>query len=218
MQSRAGLERRRRWKPVIPPWEKSRAVLTDTHHGNKSLAMAGDGVIPDFDPDEEAAALAFMGVAGDTGMTPDAIFCREYLRTGDAKIACVRAGLANAEYPIAVQAEAQLRRPEIRAALEAMQVQGVKRERVVVTRDLIIEELQAAHEAAMRGGQVASAVSAKKLQAQLLGYLDTTVNVNHTVSARDLPLAELRALVAGRLDGGERPALIEGTYSEIEEG
>ena len=56
---------------------------------------------------------------------------------------------------------------------------------------------------------------AKKLQAQLLGYLDTTVNVNHTVSARDLPLAELRALVAGRL---EAPALIEGAYSEIEEG
>lgn len=171
-------------------------------------------MIPDFDAEEEAAAMAFMGVAGDTGMTPDAIFCREYLRTGDAKIACVRAGLANAEYPIAVQAEAQLRRPEIRAALETLQAQGVKRERVVVTRDLIIEELQAAHEAAMRGGQVASAVSAKKLQAQLLGYLDTTVNVNHTVSARDLPLAELRALVAGRL---EAPALIEGEYRDVAE-
>lgn len=174
-----------------------------------------DGVIPEYDAEEEAVALAFMGVAGDTGMTPEAIFCREYLKTGDAKIACVRAGLANSEYALGVQAEAQLRRPEIQAALEVLRESGVKRERVVVTRDLIIEELQAAHEAAMRGGQVASAVSAKKLQAQLLGYLDTTVNVHHTVSARDLPLAELRAMVAGRLESGDVPALIEGNFREV---
>lgn len=174
-----------------------------------------DGVIPEYDAEEEAAALAFMGVGGDTGLTPDAIFCREYLRTGDAMIACVRSGLANSEYALGVQAQAQLRRPEIQAAIAVLRDSGVKRERVVVTRDLIVEELQAAHEAAMRGGQVASAVSAKKLQAQLLGYLDTTVNVNHTVSARDLPLAELRALVSGRLER-EAPALIEGVWRDTE--
>lgn len=168
-----------------------------------------DGVIPEYDAED-----AIFGVSGDTGMTPEAIFCREYLKTGDAMIACVRAGLVNSEYSLGVQAEAQLRRPEIQAALEVLRGSGVKRERVVVTRDLIVEELQAAHEAAMKGGQVASAVSAKKLQAQLLGYLDTTVNINHTVSARDLPLAELRALVAGRL-GDDGPALIEGSFREV---
>lgn len=173
-----------------------------------------DGVIPEFDAEEEAAALAFMGVGGDTGLTPDAIFCREYLKTGDAMIACVRAGLANSEYALSVQADAQLRRREIQAALEVLRANGLKRERVVVTRDLIIEELQAAHEKAMEAGQVASAVSAKKLQAQLLGYLDQTVNVNHTVSARDLPLSELRALVNGRLER-EVPALIEGRWEDV---
>lgn len=173
-----------------------------------------DGVIPEFDAEEEAAALAFMGVGGDTGLTPDAIFCREYLKTGDAMIACVRAGLANSEYALSVQADAQLRRREIQAALEVLRANGLKRERVVVTRDLIIEELQAAHEKAMEAGQVASAVSAKKLQAQLLGYLDQTVNVNHTVSARELPLAQLRALVSGRL---ERDGVIEGEYTDVRE-
>lgn len=171
-----------------------------------------DGVIPEYDIGDDD--LALMGVAGDTGLTPDAIFCREYLRTGDAMIACVRAGMANSEYALGVQAEAQLRRPEIQAALGVLRESGVKRERVVVTRDLIVEELQAAHETAMRGGQVASAVSAKKLQAQLLGYLDTTVNVNHTVSARDLPLSELRALVNGRLER-DAPALIEGRWEDV---
>lgn len=177
--------------------------------------MSGDmedgGVIPEFDETE-----AFFGVAGDTGMTPEAVFCREYIRTGDAKIACVRAGLTDSQFALSVQAEAVLVRPEIQAALEVLRDSGVKRERVVVTRDLIIEELQSAHEKAMAGGQVASAVSAKKLQAQLLGYLDQTVNINHTVSARDLPLAELRALVSGRLEAGETPALIEGNFREVD--
>ena len=158
----------------------------------------------------------FFGVASDTGLTPEAIFCREYLKTGDAKIACVRAGMTDNQFALSVQADIVLHKPEIQAALSVLRDSGVKRERVVVTRDLIVEELQAAHERAMQSGQVASAVSAKKLQAQLLGYLDQTVNINHTVSARDLPLAELRALVSGRLEAGERPALIEGIFKEVE--
>jgi hypothetical protein len=170
-----------------------------------------DGVIPEYDETDE-----FFGVAADTGMTPEAVFCREYLKTGDAKIACVRAGLVDSEYSLGVQAEAQLRRPEIRAALEVLRGSGVRREKSVVTRELIVEELQAASEKALQTGQVSSMVSAKKLQAQLLGYLEQTVNVNHTVSARDLPLSELRALVSGRLEGG-RPAIIEGEYRDVGE-
>jgi hypothetical protein len=172
------------------------------------------GVIPVYDAEEEEAALAIMGVCADTGMTPDAVFCREYLKTGDAMIACVRSGLVNSEYALSVQASAQLSRPEIQAALGVLRANGLRRERVIVTRDLIIEELQSAHEKAMETGQVSSAVSAKKLQAQLLGYLDQTVNVNHVVSARDLPLAQLRALVSGRL---EQTGVIDGDYVEVED-
>jgi hypothetical protein len=37
-----------------------------------------------------------------------------------------------------------------------------------------------------------------KTQAQLLGFMDQTVNINHTVTAKDLDLATLRAMVADR--------------------
>jgi hypothetical protein len=54
-------------------------------------------------------------------------------------------------------------------------------------------------QAAMDKGAYPSAISAVKTQAQLLGMLDQTVNVNHSVSAKDLSLSELRALVAREL-------------------
>jgi hypothetical protein len=58
--------------------------------------------------------------------------------------------------------------------------------------------LQAVVQAAMDKGAYPSAISAVKAQAQLLGMLDQTVNVNHSVSAKDLDLATLRAMVADR--------------------
>ena len=88
-----------------------------------------------------------------------------------------------------------------------------KRERPNYTRELLIAELQAAYTAAMASGQVSSGVSALKLQAQLMGYLEQVVNVNHTVSARDLPLADLRRMVAERMPERGLPVLIEGTVA-----
>jgi hypothetical protein len=73
---------------------------------------------------------------------------------------------------------------------------------------LFLDELQAVVQAAMDKGAYPSAISAVKTQAQLLGMLDQTVNVNHSVSAKDLDLATLRAMVADRA----RPVkVIEGT-------
>jgi hypothetical protein len=164
--------------------------------------------------DTEDDILALLGVEGDNGMTPDAIFCREYLKTGDAMTACVRAGLTNSEYALSVTAAHHLSRPEIQAALAVLSESGVKRERVQYTRDLILDELQQAYEAGMQGMSVSSAITALKTQAQMLGYLDTTINVNHSVSARELSLSDLRRMVAEGV-GGDGAIVIEGVARDV---
>jgi hypothetical protein len=86
-------------------------------------------------------------------------------------------------------------------------------ERTEYTRDLFLDELQAVHERALDAKNFTSAISAVKTQAQLLGMMDQTVNVNHTVTAKDLDLQTLRAMVADRA----KPAMvIEGTVVDVE--
>ncbi len=52
-----------------------------------------------------------------------------------------------------------------------------------------------------------------KTQAQLLGFMDQTLNINHTVTAKDLDLQTLRAMVADR---AKPVAVIEADYREVE--
>jgi hypothetical protein len=60
-----------------------------------------------------------------------------------------------------------------------------------------------------------SAISAVKTQAQLLGFMDQTLNINHTVTAKDLDLQTLRAMVADR---AKPVAVIDADYKEISNG
>jgi len=138
------------------------------------------------------------GVNGDTGMTPDAIFVREYVRTGDAMLATSRAGLNDSRYTLSVLAEHHLRRPEIQAAIEIAKElnRDAKPSRMGYTRELIIEDLERLHRDARDDGMYAPAISAKKVQAQLLGYLDQTVNVRHSVEPREMSTDELRRRIA----------------------
>jgi hypothetical protein len=109
---------------------------------------------------------------------------------------------------MSIVASRQLARPEVQRLIMAAEASGVEVERREYTRDLFLDELQAVVQAAMDKGAYPSAISAVKTQAQLLGMLDQTVNVNHSVSAKDLDLATLRAMVADRA----RPVkVIEGT-------
>lgn len=135
----------------------------------------------------------------------DAIFARVYveqraLKKGNAaEIACVRAGITSPELNMSIVASRQLARPEVQRLVMAAEASGYEVERREYTRDLFLDELQAVVQAAMDKGAYPSAISAVKTQAQLLGMLDQTVNVNHSVSAKDLSLSELRALVAREL-------------------
>jgi len=134
----------------------------------------------------------------------DLVFAREYVRLralkskNPAELACVRAGITNPEYHIKVVAERQLARPEVRRLVTEAETSGLTIERTEYTRDLFLDELQAVHERALDARNFTSAISAVKTQAQLLGFMDQTVNINHTVTAKDLDLATLRAMVADR--------------------
>jgi hypothetical protein len=138
------------------------------------------------------------GVNGDTGMTADAVFVREYVKTGDAMLATSRAGLNDSRYTLSVLAEHHLRRPEIQAAIEIARElnRDMRPSGMEYTRDLIIEDLERLHQEAKSDGAYAPAISAKKVQAQLLGYLDQTVNVRHSVEPREMSTDELRRRIA----------------------
>jgi hypothetical protein len=149
----------------------------------------------------------------------DLVFAREYVRLkalkskNAAELACVRAGITNPEYHIKVVADRQLARPEVQRLIEEAESSGILIERTEYTRDLFLDELQAVHERALDAKNFTSAISAVKTQAQLLGFMDQTVNVNHTVTAKDLDLQTLRAMVADR---AKPVAVIEADYREVE--
>ena len=149
----------------------------------------------------------------------DLVFAREYVRLralkskNAAELACVRAGITNPEYHIKVVADRQLARPEVQRLITEAESSGIVIERTEYTRDLFLDELQAVHERALDAKNFTSAISAVKTQAQLLGMMDQTVNINHTVTAKDLDLATLRAMVADRA----KPVnVIEADYRDVE--
>jgi hypothetical protein len=133
---------------------------------------------------------------GEGSTERDDIFVREYVRSGRSDVACVRAGLINPEYPIKVIADRQMARPEIQRRIAEATEGGQKPERVEYSRELILDELQAIHDRAFSEHNFPSAINALKTQAAMMGMMDQTVNVNHTVGAKGLSLQELRALVA----------------------
>jgi hypothetical protein len=132
----------------------------------------------------------------------DAIFAATYLKTGDAAEACQRAGLANFMQDIRVTAEEQLHRPEIQALLktmgELMPVGDVE-----ITREYVVTSLERIHKSATNDKQYQSAIAALKVLAQVNGYLDTTVNVNHRLDLTNMTDAQLAKIAAGKAIEGE---------------
>jgi len=109
----------------------------------------------------------------------DAVFVEQYRLTGDAVQACIRAGIRDARYPITVVANRQLQKPEIVAALKALERIATSMQPLEITRDSIIADFQEIYEKALQDGQYASSVSAKKAQALVMGFLTTNINITH---------------------------------------
>jgi len=149
---------------------------------------------------------------------PDAVFVKEYVKTGDALLAFNRAGYMTGGVGAKVAAERTLARPEIRLALDVLKSMGIEKAEDIpvnpLSREGLVDKLEVIHEAAMGDAAFPSAINAVKTQAQLLGYMDTVVNVNHNVRPSELSLEDLRAMVAKELS--TVPALIEGEYVDVE--
>ncbi len=147
-------------------------------------------------------------------ITPEAaeIFAREYVTTGSGQIAARRSGLIDTRYSLGVWADRLLTIPDIQLAVADALDAGVRpaqQKPTVYSREMLVEELGDIKEKAVGASAFTAAVGAVKTQAQLLGMLDTNVNIRVT-DARELSLDQLRAMVA------QLPAaaqVIEGDYT-----
>ena len=152
---------------------------------------------------------------------PDVIFVREYIKTNDALLAFNRAGYVTGGVSAKVMAERTLARPEIRLALSVLAEMGIERKEDIpvdpFSREGLIEKLEVIHVSAMGDASYPSAINAVKTQAQLLGYMDQVVTVNHNVRASELSLDELRMLVAKEVGPPrlEQRSIIEGEYTDV---
>lgn len=154
---------------------------------------------------------------------PDVQFVKEYIKSGDALLAFNRAGYPTGGVGAKVMAERTLARPEIRIALSILADFGIEKGEDIpvnpLSRDGLIEKLDAIHEVAMQEVALPSAINAVKAQAQLLGYMDQTVTVNHNVRAAELSLEDLRAMVSKELAAAPQPLLMieDAEFTEVDD-
>jgi hypothetical protein len=157
---------------------------------------------------------------------PDVEFVKEYIKSGDALLAFNRAGYQTGGVGAKVMAERTLARPEIKIALSVLADFGIEKSDDIpvnpLSRDGLIEKLDAIHEVAMQETALPSAINAVKAQAQLLGYMDQNVTITHNVRAAELSLEDLRAMVSKELAAAPQPALlmidaVDAEYTEIDD-
>lgn len=129
----------------------------------------------------------------------DNIFVEEFVRTGDPIVACIRADMIDAQFSPEVKARAQLKRPEIQAAvklLESMNIVGVD---VGITREAIVAQMEYLYLAAIKNKDFKSAIAAKSLQASLLGMLEQKITLTHNVPVREMTTEQIEKLLAKRM-------------------
>lgn len=138
-------------------------------------------------------------------LSPEEVFANAYVRNGKDGAAAVRkAGLQDPRYDMEYVVRSLLARPDVQHYVaQAEELAAVNRDVKQYTREFFLHELQETRVRAMEANQFGAAITATKTQAQLLGMMEQTVNINHSVSARELSLAELRALVQKGMDGDD---------------
>jgi hypothetical protein len=72
-----------------------------------------------------------------------------------------------------------------------------------------MDDMQRISEAAYGEGNYPAAISAKKLQAQLAGMLEQTLNVTHRMAVNELSDEQLMKIVTGRDVSAPPPSIIE---------
>jgi hypothetical protein len=121
----------------------------------------------------------------------DAVFVEEYVRSHDAVAACVKAGIRDIRYPITIAARAVLSRPEIRAAIAVLEKIRPPSEVVEITQESVVADMENVFGQALDAGEYQAAISAKKLQSEIRGWLKQNIAVTHRLDLDDLSDAQL---------------------------
>lgn len=122
---------------------------------------------------------------------------------GDATAACVVARIMSPMYPIDYIAKLMMERPEIQAALGALKL--IKKNSVMpeITRDSIVADMQSVYEKAMLLGDPKAAIASKRLQSELLKFLDQSITITHKTDASQLTDEELMRIASKRTIEGD---------------
>ena len=125
----------------------------------------------------------------------DAVFVIEYAQSGDAILSCIRAGITDAAFPIEILAKRMLERPEILTAVEALRKGKTAGHTPQMSRDSVVGELQDLYGKCVNGNRFSEAIAAKKLQAQIMGWLVERKEITFRRNANDLSDHELEDII-----------------------
>lgn len=129
----------------------------------------------------------------------DLVFVEEFVRTGDPIVACTRANMIDVEFSPEVRARAQLKRPEIQAAVKLLEGMNIVGMDVGITREAIVAQMEYVYAAATKNKDFKSAIAAKSLQASLLGMLEQKITLTHNVPVREMTTEQIEKLLAKRM-------------------
>jgi hypothetical protein len=145
----------------------------------------------------------------------DAEFVVQYLKHRNdpqaAKIACSKAGLRpDRDKSLDSLASWMMSRPDIQSAIRAAEasVAAVAPE-AEVTLGLLTAHTEEIRQSAMDDRQYPAALNAVKLAAQMHGFLDTTINVNHSMKVEEMDTAALMRIA------GRAAPVVEGEFKDV---
>lgn len=140
----------------------------------------------------------------------DAIFAAHYVRTKDAVAACSQAHISCPGYDMRDVAVYNLRRPETKRAIAAEEAKppATIDPPQEITRESILTDLQTVYEKSLSAGDYNPAITAKKTQAQLNGWLDQNVTLTVKHDASSMTDAQLEQIVQNRLRGASDKAVV----------
>ena len=149
----------------------------------------------------------------------DTIFVQHVARGGTPLSALSKAVIVDEQYHPSILVKMMLARPDIQLAIDALRQSGPLMQRVDITRDSIIEDVQGIYDMAIAERDGGLALKAKELQARLKGLLVERKEITQRRKIEDMTDDQLLALVEGRLGDslGVDAKLIEGTVIEVKE-
>lgn len=148
----------------------------------------------------------------------DSVFVQEMARHGDGMTAIVRSGIRDPRYSMEVVLRKTLERPEIRAAVKALERIEKATAPSEITRDSVVADMQHIYEKAESIGDIKGAIAAKRLQADLMGFLEQKIAVTHTMKAEEMTDAQLMRIAQQKQRGLPAPTDAEDAeFEEVEE-